>query len=464
MLIKLKRMNKIRNQFCNLVLNHLCNYFIGYTLKQWHQYVSYFAGLFCIFAATLATAESLPSPLTLQLALQLAQQNHPTQQLFKAQVELAKAQALEAKAKRSGELFLELESKRIQQTTNTDSYLNDGRIHIGAKQVLFDFGVSSATHAQHQYNIGTQIQLQHKSRIQHIIHTEQAYYDVLLADLRYTADNEIMTVAFLRYDKVKERHSLGIFSDLELAEAEFNYRILLNTRKNAEIRQRITRQTLATLLNKPDDVPLELVMPELKNQNKKSPDANTFYQHSLTVNPLILSLQNTINAQLSAVRSEKRKYFPTLTATVDFNEYQRELDSRNKIEFAVQLTLPLYDSGLRNAKTAQAISKSKSSQALLQLAKLQLRQKILEFVLNLDSLQVQKNTQEIELDFREYEVDKRRAEYELELKTNMGTAMANLTLAQWQTAKTNFQIELTWKKLNALKGIAPNTKPKDMKQ
>jgi len=448
-----KRMSKTRN----CITRHLM-----------HRYFCNFSSLFCLFSITLAAAaplpSPLPSPLTLQQALQIAQQDHPTQLLFDAQVELAKAQALEAKAEYSGELFFELESKRIKQTTATDLYLDDGKVHISAKQVLLDFGVSSATQAQHQYNIGAQIQLQLKSRIQHIIHTEQAYYNVLLADLRYTVDNEIMTVAFLRYDKIKERHSLGIFSDIELAEAEFNYRLLLNKRKNAEIYQRITRQALASLLNKPDDVPLELVMPELMNQHKKSPDAFKFYQQSLTVSPLILSLQNSVNAQLSAVTAEKRKYFPLLTATVDFNEYQRKLDSRNKIEFAVQLTIPLYDSGLRNAKTTQALAKSQNSRALLQLAKLQLRQSILEFVLKLDSLQVQKTTQELELDFREYEVDKRRAEYELELKTDMSSAIANLTLAQWQAAKINFEIELIWKKLNALKGIAPNTKSEDMKQ
>ena len=426
--------------------------------------ISYLASLIYILSSTLVTAASLPTPLTLHQALDIAGQDHPTQKQVESQVAFAKAKALEANAKNSGTLFLELESKRIKQSTSSDLYLNDDKVHIGAKQVLFDFGVSSATRELHQFNVGAQIQLQQKTRIQHILDTEKAFYDVLLADLRYTADNEIMTVAFLRYDKTKERHSLGIFSDLELAEAEYKYRVLLNKRKNSEIFQRITRQKLASMLNTPNDIPLDLIMPELRYQNKKSPDPNIFYQNSLTVNPLILSLQNTFYANQSAIRAENNKYFPEITATLDLNDYQRDLDSRNQIEFAVQLTLPLYDSGLRTAKASQAIANLQNSKAQLQLAKLQLQQKILEFVLSLDSLQIQKNSLEIELDFREYEVDKRRAEYELELQTNMGSAIANLTQAQWLAAKTNFDIELTWKKLNALQGIAPITKPKDMRQ
>ena len=42
--------------------------------------------------------------------------------------------------------------------------------------------------------------------------------------------------------------------------------------------------------------------------------------------------------------------------------------------------------------------------------------------------------------------------YNLEIKTDLGDAMTKLTEAQWQAAKVDYALALTWAKLDALTG------------
>ena len=203
-------------------------------------------------------------------------------------------------------------------------------------------------------------------------------------------------------------------------------------------------------------------MPQLRFTGVKAPDANEYFQLSLRTNPLLISLRESVKSKRAAVAAEKNRIFPIISAELNLSEYQQERVYRNDLTFAVQLYLPLYQSGLQKAKSTQAIADLQSATAQLDLAKLQLQQNILETVMQIEALQVQKNTVEKELDFRELNMDRRRAEYELELQTNMGNGLAKMTLAQWRATRIIFDIELSWKKLNALLGSSSERSPEEM--
>lgn len=55
---------------------------------------------------------------------------------------------------------------------------------------------------------------------------------------------------------------------------------------------------------------------------------------------------------------------------------------------------------------------------------------------------------------RDWKLERARAEYELELKTNLGTSMAETQLARLRSRAVEYQLMLAWEKLAALLGQA----------
>ena len=84
---------------------------------------------------------------------------------------------------------------------------NVGR--IVARKPLFDFGRSSqAIAAADQEVAARQTALFHVQSLRRI-DIMARYFDVLLADMQYAADNEFMAVAYVSWDNAKDRFNVG---------------------------------------------------------------------------------------------------------------------------------------------------------------------------------------------------------------------------------------------------------------
>ena len=59
---------------------------------------------------------------------------------------------------------------------------------------------------------------------------------------------------------------------------------------------------------------------------------------------------------------------------------------------------------------------------------------------------------EVNSDYRGQALDRARAEYELELKTNLGTSMADIQAARLRRKTVDYQLALAFEKLDGLLG------------
>ncbi len=332
---------------------------------------------FCLTGTLAVQADPLPQPLSLEQALLLAESSHPTLQLATAREASAAANLRQVSSRNdlSVSLLGRLAYLEPADLSNFQQN-NDSSAHLLMEKRLYDFGYSEAQEASAERELDAARLAGLDVRQQHRIEVMKAFFDVLLADLEYARDNEAMSIAYVRLDKARNRHELGELSDVELLKIETRYQQILSRRTASEAKQRETRTRLALALNRPAELPSELVEPEAPDLDKPLPEVAELLESVLRENPRIRGLQAKVDAARQALVAADRRYGPVLRGEVAANAWNRETRSTHPFEAALVLELPLYSGGRDDAETAAARSALMEAEAELALLRYRLRQKV----------------------------------------------------------------------------------------
>jgi len=99
------------------------------------------------------------------------------------------------------------------------------------------------------------------------------FLDVLLADQAFSRYDEANAVAYIQYDRAREREALGQVSELRVEELNALFLEVRHKRAAAEAAQRLTRALLARALGRPEDLPRDLLPAPALQLPDKPPEA-----------------------------------------------------------------------------------------------------------------------------------------------------------------------------------------------
>lgn len=404
-------------------------------------------------ASAPASAYTLPNPLTLQDVMQVPVQSHPL--LANEQATLAKLQSQRQAQQAEDGLQLDLVGRlawRDYASETEDFHL--AALH--AKQSLYDFdrnrnlveGLARREEAQTVLfeQAGNELKLQ----------LMQRYFNVLLADLQFRLENEAMAVAYIDMDKAKDELALQRISDVDYLALENAYQQILVKRSRAEYQQLQTRLALANLLGLPDARPDELKFPALESYAQRSLEKLTLESLQASVlqhNPQLIALKMRQDAALLAVASEQAASKPDIALegwAGQLSSYPEKREGNWNI--GLTLNMPLYDSGLRDAKVSQARADVSLLDAQVGLYAQQLRDQVADLYFQLKLLESEKQQKKVFADYAELYLDYSRALYENESKTDLGDSMVRLTEAHYDQVALQFKQALLWARLDSLMG------------
>ena len=396
-------------------------------------------------------ASVLPNPLSLQKALELMDPTHPDIELSAAQLQQAQAELALSESKTGFKSYLDLIAAQARPSTMDESVSdNYGRLVI--TKTLYDFGQSDAE--SNSYNAlvdSRQIQFNNQQQ-RHQLEIMKRFFDVLLADLRYRVDDEEMTQLYLKFDKLRERSTLGMISPVVLAQAENAYREALITRTVSDRNIQSSRLMLAIALNKPDELPDELTPPDLSYLTDEVPEREDLYQEALKSNPVILAAQKEVTAAQQQLMAQRSRYRPVLSAQFELGEYERERESRDTARAQLLLRVPIYQGGETRANVDRASAQLFEKKAKLRKLEQELLINIATIVKELSIVGTKKATAEQKLNYRDLDLEQGRALYEMEVTTNFSEKQAKLTEAHWFNAKVRYEHALLIAQLNSLLG------------
>lgn len=396
-------------------------------------------------------ASSLPNPLSLQKAFELLDPSHPDMELSAARLQQAQAELELSESKTGFKSYLELIAARARPST-LDETVSDNYGRLVISKTLYDFGQSSAESDSYNAMVDSREIQFNDQRQRYQLEIMKRFLDVILADLRYRVDDEEMTQLYLKYDKIRERSTLGMISPVELAKAENAYREALITRTASDRNIQSSRLMLAIALNRPDELPDELSPPDFSYLTDEVPEREELYQEALKSNPVILAAQKEVIAAQQQLLAQRNRNWPVLSAQLELGEYERERESRDTARAQLILRVPIYQGGETRASTDRASAQLFEKKARLRKLEQELLINVASIIKEISIIQTKMTTAEQRLNFRDLDLEYGRALYEMEASTSFSEKQAKLTEAHWYIAKVKFEHALLIAQLNMLLG------------
>jgi len=411
------------------------------------------AGLVCISQANAVVSDPLPDPLSLQDALRLGEAIHPREVLQRADILRRQAEVSSRLSQQKLNAYLDIYPRFSRFAVSRDNDLNnDSLARLTVSMQLTDFGRTRSLVEAAGAELRQQEHLLTSTRLQRKLEIIRSFFDVLLADAKYHADDEEMTRLFTPYDRSRQRAELGIDSQVEVLQLETAFREALIERSKSDQERRASRVRLALALNRSDAQPNNLVRPKFDLLDRELPDYQELLKMALAGNPAIEGLRSKLSAAELTVVAQNALQRPTLTGGMQFTAWEQQVGSREDVSIGLQLHMPLYQGGTADAAVAQAQADKERARGELALAELELRNRISELLRELEVLKTARRTAQTRTQYRELAADYARAEYDLEVQTTLGQSIARLTEADYLAMRDEFATVLAWIQMDALLG------------
>jgi outer membrane protein TolC len=407
----------------------------------------------CLLFLAAVSAPALAGTLTLEAALATAESAHPDLLLAQAERDSALADRHIANSQQDTSVNFEGILRSGRPTFGGQDFASDNSVRLTARKTLYDFGRSSNAELAAQYELNAREADLTTALDNRRLEIMARFFDVLLADMQYTVDNELMSVYYVNFDQGKDRLAQGQISSVELAELESNYRDTLVKRNASAQRQRITRAMLANAMNRPGDLPGDLVDPELPGNQRTLPDYEALLPVLLDNNPRLHAQQDMLAASQKRLESLRAETGPTLDAEIQAADYSRPSTTRDNLSAGVILSWPLYQGGRPDSRIAREIARFDKLQASTEKLKMDLTQALLETCLDISQLQsTARGAAQKYTEYRNLQLERSRGLYELELKSNLGTSMVETSDAKLRARRNEYQLALSYARLEALMG------------
>jgi outer membrane protein TolC len=397
--------------------------------------------------------EPLPDPLSLQDALVFGEQPHPDLELAAARRDRALADLDAVAAESDPTLSFEGGLVAVDPAYNSvNPSNNDSYAILTLRKRLYDWGYTEASTTAAERRLSGRDLEYLDARQQRRLAVMRSYFDVLLADLAYARDNEAMAAAFVDVDKARDRNELGQVSDIRLMELDALYQETRMKRFESQARQRATRARLANALNRPGELPANLLMPPQPDFAAALPDFDELLAAAFAGNPGLAALRARVESAEQAVAAAEASHGPVLSGFVEGGAYNRPSLTRNPFTAGVVLELPILPGGARDAALAEARAALRAERARLAQAELDLRAVVTELWLEVQNLRVRLDALDVLGDYRELYLDRSRALYEMEVRTDLGDAMVETSVVRYRRAEAIFDWLMAEARLQALTG------------
>ena len=183
--------------------------------RSWRQYLGLALLALSLFSSSVAVfaqgPQPLPSPLSLEQALLIADEAHPERLLADAALEQARARYQQAGSIDDFELGLTAELRAVEPSDiSIFQSHNDSLARINLSKQLYDFGRTAHAEAAAEAALSSREWQLLEVRQQRRLKVMEHFFNVLLADLQFARDNEELAIAFIRYDRAVNRQELSL--------------------------------------------------------------------------------------------------------------------------------------------------------------------------------------------------------------------------------------------------------------
>ena len=400
----------------------------------------------------LAEGESIPQPLTLQQAIEFAVA-HPETDLLESSA--AQARIVLEEAQESQAMTVDLQGrirwKTLQQQTGTK---DDHQFSLVAKKPVYDFGRSAMGEEIDSHQLMQREQIVEDALQQRKLEIMERFFAVLLADRQRTVEDETMTIAFLRFKKKQDKEVTGDYSELDLLKAESRFQDARAKQKQSEMMQRMTRIQLAEAMNRPGEIPSQLVPPIAAPEQifEQLEPLEALIQATQLQSPSVQQQQQAVEVAKRMLGQAQMGDHPALDAAFEVLDHSRVTSSKDRWRASLLLEVPLLDGGENGRQVAAARETLRQARAKLEMERRKVTETVHQLYLEMETLKAQWQADRIAEEYRDIELDRNRALYEQERQSNFGDSLIGVSASHLRSAKSRFAVLMLRAKLDRLTG------------
>lgn len=407
-------------------------------------------------AACLAAAGVHAQRLTLEQVLAYADQPHPDYDLARARHDGAVAEARLADSLNDFRVTLDASLRGGRNALYDDQFRPDHFARLNARRTLLDSGRQQAAGQAAAHERDAQAAHLLDARAQRRLTLMTRYFDLLLAEMRDVAETERMAVAWVEWDKAKDRHDVGELAQWRLAELEARFQEALAQRNEVRRGLREKRLALAQAMNRDGMLLDELVDPALRDNDRKLPDWETLLAAMREHSPRLRAQRELLAGARQRINGARMAYRPSVEFEAEAAAWKREATARDDLRAGINFVWPLWQGGRADAHVAREQARLHELQAGyerdLHAMELALRE-IWEEIQWLRGSA--RRDAELRERHRDLALERARAEYEMELKTDIGNSMAETQVARLNRRAVEYRLALAWARLEAMLGSDP---------
>ncbi|WP_457600904.1 TolC family protein [Hydrogenivirga sp.] len=337
-----------------------------------------------------------------------------------------------------------------------DLFLDKDGMTLFGKVLLLDFGnrLARIRSAEISRNIKRELLIEFERQVK--IRLFELFMDLALAEKLAEVRREEMAVAYVRYDRERERLEEGLSDRVKVAEWWSTYRrfraqLYEAQRKYNETLYEIKR-FLGIEVNKPVEIDLsgllDFEVPEGKTLDTKA------LLESYNNNYLLRVKKLEIAYFASRAKEEKRIFYPELSAYLQVRNKYEELD-KFKSEGNVVLRVPLFDGRTSFYRERSFLDLKRAVEVERKDIEERVRRDILKAPYVWDELVAEYQNALSYDEWAQENLDLSRSNYELELAFDLGYAMSTKTQAEMKVMEAKFRIILYLMRLYNLLGKDP---------
>ena len=322
--------------------------------------------------------------------------------------------------------------------------------------LLLDFGNRLARIRSAKISVQIKSELLREFERQVKIRLMELFMKLALAEKLAEVSREEMAVAYVRYDRERERLDRGLSDRVKVAEWWNTYRQFRAELYKAQREYNDTLLEIKRFTGLPVEVPAEVLYSDLLDFEvpENATIDSDYLITRLENNYLMRSKSLEIAYFESRAKEEKRIFYPELSAYLDVRNTYRNFDRFNA-EGNIILRVPLFDgrsSSLRyksfiDLKRAVEIERKDIHESLKRIA--------LQAPYEWEQLLARYQSAVAFDEWAQENLDLSRSNYELELAFDLGYAMSTKTESERQVMEAKFEIILFLMRLYNLMGMDP---------
>ncbi len=405
-------------------------------------------------AAQVQAATELPENVSFDQAMKIVDENnHYEALLAKANYEAVNSELLQITGLNDFNIDMVALAQYVEASEVIPASSNeDHKISVLMTKTLFDSGYSNEKEQSVESKLSSVRLIMKQIRLDKRIEVARNFFDIKLSDMKFSLDNEAISIAFVRFNKTQERNDLKQSSDVDLLKAQFEYQQVRSQRYESETMQRISRARFAESIARPNDLPSDVIVPDLSFLDRKRPEFEDVLKLALSNNLQLRAQQLRVEAATHELAASRKQGGSTLSSEIEWAEYSYETPSRNNWRAALKYSIPLFENDSIKSLRATALAELQKQRVKQLQMESDIRQQCLEMWQRIYVLKAKQDIDEVAEEYRELYQDRSRAFYELEHRTDLGDSFVRVSEAKLEKFKNNFELVIVWMKLAMLTG------------